>query len=121
MKRLISIPLALLAVVMLAGLALAADMNANGTMSPQKTATFSASELHGLTVVNEDGKIIGEIKDLNIDSKTGSLRSVTLKGTDQEHYGVAPAWENRGHANQMDARYPNSWPFAQNIEIGGGA
>jgi sporulation protein YlmC with PRC-barrel domain len=120
MKRLIAIPLAMLVVALLTGLSFAADMNAKETMSSQKTATFSATQLHGLTVVNEDGNIVGKINDLNIDSQTGALRSVTLKPADQAHYGVAPAWENMGNANQRDFGLPSRSPDASNIEIGGG-
>jgi sporulation protein YlmC with PRC-barrel domain len=120
MKRLIVVPLAMLVVVLLTGLSFAADMNAKGTMSTEKVTTFTGNQLHGLAVVNEDGKVIGEIKNINIDPNTGALRSVTFKRNDQAHYGVAPAWENERNTNYSDIGSPSPSPEAGNIEIGGG-
>jgi sporulation protein YlmC with PRC-barrel domain len=71
-------------------------------------------------VVNQDGKVIGEIKNLNMDPNTGALRSVTFKPTDQSHYGLAPAWENAGNTNQKAIVSPDGWPATTNIKIGGG-
>jgi sporulation protein YlmC with PRC-barrel domain len=34
------------------------------------TAAFSEKQPHGLIVVNEDGKLIGQIQDLNFDPDT---------------------------------------------------
>ncbi len=110
----------MLVVVLLTGLSFAADMNAKGTMSTEKVTTFSENQLHGLAVVNEDGKVIGVIKNINMDPNTGALRSVTFKPADQAHYGLAPAWENAGNTNHRDMNSPNSWPDSSNIEIGGG-
>ena len=120
MKRLIAVPLAMLVVVLLTGLSFAANMNPDGTMSTEKVTTFTGNQLHGLAVVNEDGKVIGEIKDINVDPDTSALRSVTFRPDDQAHYGLAPAWENRGNTNQSDIGSSSPSPEARNIEIGGG-
>lgn len=107
MKRLIVFVTAMAAVVLFNIPSFAAG-NSDMGMSSEKAAnnTFSERELRGLKVVNHEGAIIGEIQDFNKDSM-GRIDSVTLKDLNQEHYGLAPAWQGRErNANPMMEKNP---------------
>jgi sporulation protein YlmC with PRC-barrel domain len=54
-----------------------------------ESGTFTGHQLRGLFVLNQDGKVIGEIQAVNFDSKTGKITSVTIKELTQKDYKPA--------------------------------
>jgi hypothetical protein len=98
MKKLTVLLMAILAVSLLSLPAFAANQMDKNGMSSGATAggIITERQLHDLNVVNQDGQVIGKIEEVNRDSEAGSeITSVTFKGLDEGHYGLAPAWENR--------------------------
>ena len=98
MKKLTVLSMAILAVALLSLPAFAANQMDKSGMSSGTSAggVITERQLHDLNVVNRDGQVIGKIEAVNRDSKAGGeIISVTFKGLDESHYGLAPAWENR--------------------------
>jgi hypothetical protein len=98
MKKLTVLSMAILAVALLSLPAFAANQIDENGMSAGTAAggVITERQLHNLNVVNQDGRIIGKIEAVNRGSGAGSeITSVTIKGLDESHYGLAPAWEHR--------------------------
>jgi hypothetical protein len=120
MKKLTVLFMAVIAVTLLSLPAFAANqMDRNGMSSGTAAGgVITDRQLHGLNVVNQDGQVIGQIEAVNRDSNAGSkIISVTFKGLDESHYGLAPAWKNRDtNTEEMRLGNPSLSAIYDNVE-----
>ena len=65
------------------------------------STVFTENQLLGSHVMTQDGKEVGDIQSINLDSKTGAIQSITLKERADEHYGLAPTWGSLGTRGAM--------------------
>ncbi len=79
MKRFVVLLTAILAVVLWAGFSIAADTGTAGNPTTMSTSNSPSKEkLIGMTVADKQGKVIGDIKDVNVNSQTGKINFVIL-------------------------------------------
>ena len=119
MKKLSISLLAVITVAVLSMSAFAANTMDKERMSSDKASNrvVMESQLRGLSVLNQDGQVIGEIQTVNTDAKTGKINSITFKGLTEKHYGLAPSWEDRqGTTSEMRMVNPSLRGVDENFE-----